>query len=281
MTKEKGGRTTEAPEASRNISEASPGAAGITPETPSGVSGISDSSEKKGVSVADKLKFAGLIAFIILMVGLGILILPYFPQLTSKAGQFELVHMILDAGVWGILVCLGLQFLQVVVAFIPGEVTQIAIGAVYGPLLGTLVTAIGALIPTIFIYFVVHRLGTPFVHAMISKKHEDKLRFLKESRRLDAIVFVLFLIPGLPKDVFTYLISLTGMRALNFFVLSTLGRIPGIVASAYIGNAALQGNYTGAIVVAVIAGALGLLGIIFNGKIMAFIGKIEKRLRRN
>ncbi|MCL2757188.1 MAG: TVP38/TMEM64 family protein [Coriobacteriia bacterium] len=236
--------------------------------------------EKKGIAFADKLKFIGLVVFILLLVGLGILLMPYFTYFASAEGRLELVQIIKDAHIWGILICLGLQFLQVVVAFIPGEVTQIAIGAIYGPFWGTLITALGALIPTIFIYYVVHKLGAPFVHGMISKKHEDKLRFLQESRKLDIIVFILFLIPALPKDTITYLVSLTNMRPLNFFVLSTLGRIPGIALTAYIGSAAVQGNYTSAIVVAIIGGALLLIGVIFNKKIMALIDAVEHRFRR-
>ncbi|MDR2492708.1 MAG: TVP38/TMEM64 family protein [Coriobacteriales bacterium] len=236
--------------------------------------------EKKRITTADKIKFAGFLAFVVLIVVAGIAIMPYFENFTSDEGRRELVGMIQNAGAFGVLICLGLQFLQVIVAFIPGEVTQLAIGAIYGPVAGTLVTALGALVSSIFVFFVVRRLGTPFVHAMINKKHADKLRFLGESRRLDTIVFVLFLIPGLPKDLFTYLVPLTNMRAVNFFLLSTLGRLPGIAASAFIGDAFLQGNYMGAIVVSCIAGGLGILGIVFNGKILKLVEKVEGRFKK-
>ena len=236
--------------------------------------------EQQGIAIADKIKFVGLLVFILILVGVGILLMPYFTYLTTDEGRREIIQMILDAGAWGILICLGLQFIQIVVAFIPGEITQLVIGAIYGPFWGTVITALGALISSVFIFFVVRRLGAPFVHAMISKKHADKLRFLDESRRLDVIVFVLFLIPGLPKDVFTYMVPLTRMRAANFFILSTLGRIPGITASSFIGSAAVQGDYVSMAIVVVIVGTLGLLGIIFNARIIGFIEAVENRFRR-
>jgi uncharacterized membrane protein YdjX (TVP38/TMEM64 family) len=235
---------------------------------------------KPPISTADKLKFAGLVVFILLIIAVGVLLVPYFNYFTTEEGRLELIHMIQDAGAWGVLICLGLQFLQVVVAFIPGEVVQLVIGAIYGPFFGTLLTAIGALVSSMFVFVVVRRLGAPFVHSMIGKNHADKLRFFQESKRLDTIVFVLFLIPGLPKDVFTYLVPLTKMRAANFFILSTLGRIPGIAASAYIGNAAAQGDYVGATIVGVIAGGLGLLGIVFNQKIMTLVDRITQHFAR-
>jgi uncharacterized membrane protein YdjX (TVP38/TMEM64 family) len=268
--------------ATEHHSDASDAAGSVSPESSFAVaSAASAEGEKPKASTADKIKFVGLLVFVALLVLIGFLLAPYIDYLTTTDGRSELVDMIRGQHAWGVLICLGLQFLQIVVAFIPGEVVQLVIGAIYGPLWGTLVIAFGALISSIFVFFVVHKLGAPFVHAMISKKHADKLAFLQDGRRLNIIVFVLFLIPGLPKDIFTYLIPLTNMRAVNFFVLSTLGRLPGIAASAYIGNAAVQGNYTEAIVVSIIAGALGLAGIIFNGKIMNLVDTIMAKLHRH
>ena len=239
------------------------------------------STQKKPLSTADKLKFAGLLLFIGLIVVIGVLLIPYFQYLLTEEGRLELVAMIQDAGIAGVGMCLALQFVQIVVAIIPGEVAQLAIGAIYGPIAGSFVTLLGALISSIFIFFVVRKLGAPFVQGMIGSKNTKIMSFFKEDRRLNTIVFILFLIPGLPKDVFTYLVPLTTMRPINFFVLSTLGRTPGIAASAFIGSAAVQGDYTQAIIVGIIAGGLGLLGIVFNKRILTFIDKAENRFKRN
>jgi uncharacterized membrane protein YdjX (TVP38/TMEM64 family) len=231
---------------------------------------------KPRLSTAEKLKFVGLLVFLLLIVLIGVLLMPHFAKLGTDEGRLQLIAEINQAGVWGVLICLGLQFVQVVVAFIPGEVVQLAIGAIYGPIAGIFVTELGALISSAFIFFMVRKLGAPFVHTMISAKHADKLRFFQESKRLDVIVFVLFLIPGLPKDIFTYLVPLTEMRTANFLILSTLGRLPGIAASAFIGDAAMQGNYVGAVVVAVVAGGLGILGIVFNQQIMNLVSRLQR-----
>lgn len=233
------------------------------------------SPENKKISTADKLKFLGLLLFFVIVIALGVMALPYFEKLATEEGRLALIHTIQSAGIAGIGICLVLQFIQIVVAFIPGEMVQLAIGAIYGPLGGTLITVLGALLSSIFVFYLVRRLGAPFVQGMIGSKNTKALNFIREDSRLNVIVFVLFLIPGLPKDVFTYLVPLTPMRPLYFFVLSTLGRIPGIAASAYIGNAAIQGDYTQAIIVGIIAGGLGLLGIIFNKKIVKVVGKVE------
>ncbi|MDR3052553.1 MAG: TVP38/TMEM64 family protein [Coriobacteriales bacterium] len=235
---------------------------------------------KPGITAADKIKFAGLIIFLIIVAVATVQLLPYFEGLTSAEGRLALVTSIQEQGFWGVLIVLGLQFLQVVVAFIPGEVVQLIIGMVYGTFFGSLITLLGALIPSVVVFYVVRKLGTPFVDAMVGQKDAHKLKFLHNSKSLNTLVFVLYLIPGLPKDLFNYVVPLTKMKPQAFFVLSTLGRVPGIVASAYIGTSFLEQNYVGMIIAAVLIGGVGIIGIIFNEKIMAFVNRVTARFAR-
>ena len=89
---------------------------------------------------------------------------------------------------------------------------------------------------------------------------------------MNLIVFVLFLIPGMPKDVFTYLIPLTNMRMRAFLVLSTVGRIPGVIISTYAAAGLAEGDITTSLIIFGIAAVLMILGIIFRDKIMSVLG---------
>ena len=89
-------------------------------------------------------------------------------------------------------------------AFIPGEVVQVAAGMIYGPWVGALIIWLGCIISSSFIFVLVHKLGAPFVQAMVPEKYMGKFRDWETSDKFNVIVFILFLIPGLPKDVFTY-----------------------------------------------------------------------------
>jgi uncharacterized membrane protein YdjX (TVP38/TMEM64 family) len=236
-----------------------------------------DRATRASISTADKIKFIGLIAFVVLIIACGVMLMPYIQQLNSEAGRTQLVTDIRGAGFLGVLMCLGMQFLQVVVAFIPGELTQLVIGLLYGTIWGSLVTIIGALIPSVFVFYIVRKLGAPFVQAMIGRNDSGRLRFLQESKQLDTVVFILYLIPGLPKDIFNYVLPLTKIKPSSFFVLSTIGRIPGIVGSAYIGSSFWQGNYLGMVIVGVLLGGLGLVGIVFNQKIIALVDRVAAK----
>ena len=180
----------------------------------------------------------------------------------------RLVERVQEAGPAGVFILLGMQFVQIIVAFIPGEIVQLAAGLMYGPFLGTLVVLLGCVISSSAIYWLVHKLGAPFVQDMVPTKYLDKFRNFEKKGTLDIIVFVLFLIPGLPKDVFTYLVPLTDMKYSRFITLTTLGRIPGVFASTYIAAGVSNGNVVGPVVVAVCLAVVALLGIVFKDKIM-------------
>ena len=190
----------------------------------------------------DIFKIVGLVAFVAIIGLLGWLLWPYIHTLFEPGGIDEVINDVRNAGPLGFFILLALQFLQIVVAFIPGEATQMAAGMLYGPWVGGLVILIGSILSSAFVFVVVHRLGAPFVRDMVSDKWLDKFERFEKSGKLELTVFVLFLIPAMPKDIFTYLVPLTSMRMRTFLVLSNVGRIPGILISTYAASGLVDGN---------------------------------------
>ncbi|MFR4803102.1 MAG: TVP38/TMEM64 family protein [Eggerthellaceae bacterium] len=162
-------------------------------------SGVSDRPALARLTKADLFKFGGLIAFFVLMAVVCVAIAPLILELTEPGGVERVVQDVRNAGPGGVLILLGMQFLQVVVAFIPGEVVQVAAGMMYGPWGGAAVVLVGCVISSAFVFFIVHKLGAPFVRAMIPEKWMGKLEDFEETDKLDVMVFVLFLIPDFPK----------------------------------------------------------------------------------
>ena len=111
---------------------------------------------------------------------------------------------------------------------------------------------------------VVHRLGAPFVKDMVSEKWMDKFERFEKSGKLELIVFVLFLIPGMPKDIFTYLVPLTDMRMRTFLLLSNIGRIPGILVSTYAASGLVDGNVWQSIVILAVLAVVAVVCVIFR-----------------
>ena len=216
----------------------------------------------------DIFKFGGLIAFFALMVIVVILIWPYIHEAFEPGGLSRVIDDVRNAGPLGFLILLAMQFMQIVVAFIPGEVVQMAAGMMYGPWLGAAVILLGCIISSAFVFAVVHRLGAPFVRDMVPTKYLDKFNAFEESGKLSIVVFILFLIPAMPKDTFTYLVPLTNMRMRDFLVLSNVGRIPGIVISTYAANGLVDGNITQSLIIFAVVAVIAIVAIVFRDKIM-------------
>lgn len=232
---------------------------------------------------ADILKFAGLIAFFGIMILLCALIWPYVHEIFEPGGLDRVIDDVRQAGPVGFLVLLAIQFLQIVVAFIPGEVVQVAAGMIYGPWVGALIVLTGCVVSSAFVFMLVHKLGAPFVQAMVSDKHMRKFRAFESSGKLNIIVFVLFLIPGMPKDVFTYLVPLTHMPLRTFLLLSNFARIPGILVSTYAASGLVEGDVVQSLIIFLVAGGIAVVCILFYDKIMKAIeratGKNNLELR--
>ena len=216
----------------------------------------------------DIFKFGGLIAFFALMVIVVILIWPYIHEVFEPGGLGRVIDDVRNAGPLGFLILLAMQFMQIVVAFVPGEVVQMAAGMMYGPWLGAAVILLGCIISSAFVFAVVHRLGAPFVRDMVPTKYLDKFNAFEESGKLSIVVFILFLIPAMPKDTFTYLVPLTNMRMRDFLVLSNVGRIPGIVISTYAANGLVDGSITQSIIIFAVVAVIAIVAIVFRDKIM-------------
>lgn len=225
----------------------------------------------------DIFKFAGLIAFFLLMVIACVVAWPYAHSLFEKGGLDLVMSSVRDAGPVGFLILLGMQFLQIVVAFIPGEVVQIAAGMLFGPWLGGLLILAGCVLSSAFVFVIVRKLGAPFVQNMVPIKYLDKFRKFEDSGKLNTIVFILFLIPGMPKDVFTYLVPLTDMNMRTFLVLSNVGRIPGILVSTYAADKLMEGRYAESAIIFGVAAVIAVLGIVFRERIMKLVEHRSKK----
>ena len=217
--------------------------------------------------MADVLKFGGLIAFFAVMRIAVVLLWPLIGELFSEGGLERVTRDVREAGPAGFLILLAVQFLQIVVAFIPGEVVQVAAGMIYGPWVGALIIFIGCVISSAFIFVLVHKLGMPFVQAMVPEGALQKFRAFERTGKLNMLVFVLFLIPGLPKDVFTYLVPLTDMKLPTFVLLSNLARLPGIALSTYAASGLATGDYAESIAIFAVTALIAVVALLVYGRV--------------
>jgi uncharacterized membrane protein YdjX (TVP38/TMEM64 family) len=118
------------------------------------------------------------------------------------------------------------QVLQVVAAPFPGELTGVAGGYVYGETFGVLLSTVGLTVGSWIAFELASILGRPFVERFVRPEVLHKFDFLTTNTGA-TICFLLFLIPGFPKDYLCYLLGLSRMKLGTFLVVSVIGRIPG------------------------------------------------------
>lgn len=129
---------------------------------------------------------------------------------------------------WDVVVFVMLQAAQVVVAPIPGEVTGFAGGYLYGPLFGIVWSTLGLTIGSYLAFAVGRALGRPAVERFVPSSTMARFDYLLTHKGA-FIVFLLFLIPGFPKDTLCWFLGLGHLSTLEFLVISTMGRLLGTV----------------------------------------------------
>ena len=184
-----------------------------------------------------------------------------------------LKHTLREWGVLAPVIFIGLQALQVIVAPIPGEVTGILGGYLFGEWLGFLYSTIGLTLGSVAAFGVGRWLGVHYVKGLVSQEVWEKLGFIVEAEGT-ILCFIVYLIPGLPKDLVCYLFGLSPMPFWVFTLISTLGRMPGTWVLSAQGAHTAAGNYLEVILLTAIVVAVALPLHYYRNRMMGwFQGK--------
>jgi uncharacterized membrane protein YdjX (TVP38/TMEM64 family) len=151
---------------------------------------------------------------------------------------------------------------QVMVALIPGEFVEIAAGYVFGSWIGSLLCLLGIVLGSCVTILLVRKFGTRLVYAFYPKEKIDSLPVINDPPKRNLLTFILFVIPGTPKDLFTYAIGLTDMSIPLYILLTTAARFPSVILSTLSGSAVGDENYGKAIVFVIITAAVSGIGIL-------------------
>lgn len=201
--------------------------------------------------------------------------IPLLASLKNKDNQEDFKNYIEGLGWKGWLTILGIQIMQIFVAFIPGEIVEVISGMLYGALGGLIICLIGILIGSLLIFSTIK-----FFASKNLNYYKEKLKtynFLNNPKKIHIYLFILFLTPGIPKDIFIYLAPFLPIKLSSFIVISLIARIPSILSSTIIGTSLMNGNYLISVIIFIVFGTLGILGIIFNEKIINLFSKRNKK----
>ena len=180
----------------------------------------------------------------------------------GESGTEAFTEIVDRRPVIGRLIFIGIQMLQVFIAFIPGEAVEVAAGLAFGAWEGLLLSLIGVAIGSSIIFLLTKTLGHRFVELFVSEDQINDLAIIRSDTRLNSLVFLLYFIPGTPKDVITYLVGTTRMKLHTFLIISLIARIPSILTSTWCGSKIINGDYTEAVIIFAVTGIIGAAGLL-------------------
>ena len=175
----------------------------------------------------------------------------------------------------GSIVFVFLQVLQVVAAPLPGEATGAAGGYLFGWSFGFLLSTLGLTVGSSLAFGIGHY----FRNIVLAK-----LQGMKAYHRLNHLVckgdfilpFLLFLIPGFPKDILCYMMGLSTIPFRVFFFISTIGRIPGTFLLSFQGAQVYQEQYGSFLILLVASIVIALPCYFFRQQILTILGEYKK-----
>jgi uncharacterized membrane protein YdjX (TVP38/TMEM64 family) len=186
-----------------------------------------------------------------------------FAEFLTSLGSYSPIFFIL------------LQALQVVIALIPGELTGIVGGYIYGAPFGFIFSTLGLALGSMVAFELARSVGRPFVEKFVNQKLIKKFEFLTTDTGA-TLCFLLFLIPGFPKDVLCYLLGLSRIKLTAFLVLSTLGRMPGTLLLTLQGASIRSQRYHTAGAIAATGVIIVFVGYLYRAQLYHWIKSLSR-----
>ena len=218
-----------------------------------------------------KLKIFKIILFVIAIIILTIITIYLFPvmkNLSSKEGQIAFKQKVTNSGFYGLFLLFIIQVAQIFLFILPGEPIEILAGMCYGWIWGTIFIMVSSAVIASLIFILVRKIGKQFVYDFSDEEKIKKIennKIFQDPKKIELIIFILFLVPGTPKDLLTYLSGLLPIKLRRFVVISTIARIPSIVTSTIAGANIAAGDWKkGIILYGIIVTVVLLFLYIFN-----------------
>lgn len=187
------------------------------------------------------LKFALLLLFII-----GAPILLYYrygAEVFSKDAANTLITYLKANREFAFLLIILIQMLQVIVCILPGQPIQFASSYMFGVIPALILSLIGAIIGTTFTFYISKLLGRDMINLFFDKDKVDDYHRKLNSGKGIMLAGLIYLIPGVPKDLVSYVAGISDMKFKPFIIVSTIARIPGMLGSLLLGAFFESDNY--------------------------------------
>ena len=185
-------------------------------------------------------------------------------------------QFVLDYGWWAPFIFMGLQVGQVLFAPIPGEVTGLLGGYAFGALSGFLMSTVALTVGSMLNFAIGRLLGERFVRRFAGSEMYQKFNRLVQYKGV-LVIFLMYLVPGFPKDYLCMILGLTSLPTSVFFVVTTVGRIPGTLALSLQGASIYDKDYISFVIITVLSLLFVLFGFLYRDAIYRWMERQKRK----
>jgi uncharacterized membrane protein YdjX (TVP38/TMEM64 family) len=169
------------------------------------------------------------------LLAIGLAWQPLMDLLALLRDRETVIATVQRAGVWGPVLLFLIQFLQVIVAFIPGQPFLVAAGWSYGFLGGLLINVFSTMVASQLAFALARRAGRPVVTRLVPESTLD--RWVKVAEQRGSTFFLLvYLVPILPVDTMNFVAGLCSISPRRFLLVNTAGRLPCVILMTLAGS---------------------------------------------
>jgi uncharacterized membrane protein YdjX (TVP38/TMEM64 family) len=189
------------------------------------------------------------------------------------SNKYQVKALILSFGPYSPLAYILLQVLQVIVAPIPGGAIEFMGGFLFGAKVGFWYSMVGLIIGSYLAFLLARIFERWVVEKFVSPETIKKFDYLIGHEGV-ILSFLLFLIPGFPKDALCYVLGLTPMRTGIFLAISTIGRIPGTLMACLQGGKAFDNEYKAMLILLGLSTLVILVFYLYHEQIHRFLKRL-------
>lgn len=222
---------------------------------------------------------AKLTILLIIALGIPVVIYLWFPEVLNRFKTLEEINAFLSQyHTSSIFIYIGLQIIQIIICIIPGQMLQFASGYAYYFWIGFFLSIVGIALGTAITFYLARILGKNAMHILFGEKRINHFIEMLNSKRAYMVIFILYLIPGFPKDLITYAAGVSEIKLKPYLILSLVGRTPALMVSIMLGAMTRTGSYTNVILLCVAVAFLSLVCFINRKKFIGITDVIYDRL---
>ncbi|MCL1952659.1 MAG: VTT domain-containing protein [Oscillospiraceae bacterium] len=225
------------------------------------------------LQIAAAAAMLGLIALLVVH------LYPLAKELIADTGdETRVVHYIESYGVRGVPILLGLEALQIIVAFIPEAAVNVLSGLCYGVWWGALISIAGIVLGNVLVFVALRQLKhlfEPFFRKKAGRRGDISPEMISRLKRPELIAFFFFLIPCIPNGIVPYVFAQTKISLPRYLLAVAAGLVPSTFLCTFLGERLSNGHYTTAIIVAAVFLAVTVIALLFRKKLMAKITSMK------